>query len=504
MSSQEKNNQNENDPMISLLYSFKRNITSQDPFYPLTNLIQKNNKYGWQSSRFCSYPQEIIIEFHSYVNIKQINILIHEKKIPSMIEFVNCFEQKIGKQKFYREKKIGFIKLSSNEESNFKARELRKIHVNIFTKRLKLLLHKNYSNIYNIFCQVGLIFMNFIGYILPELDEEKKENNINEENNLNYDDLLLDSDIDDIDESIIYEKMDEETKEKLKNLLEELEEKKKEEKYEECRLIKNKIDQLKKISFKIYNLENYKQQYLNINNFDKSQKIKNDINILKQKLNKDYDLNINLNNINNTNNISNISSINKFNTINPEILQYNNINNNIEEKIFMKRINNQKLRINNNNKNNLKLSQSQPDLFNISEHRYDDIVLPMIQKKMNSNLSTINNMNNNSSNSFDMNININNNSNNTSGVFDSFKDFKNEKIDLKDIPPPSDISDEIKNKFKLLIDLFGENIFKNIFSSHIEHKIIGFQELNNQVTQKIIEIQGTTQETNKYIFYFFR
>ena len=67
--------------------------------------------------------------------------------------------------------------------------------------------------------------------------------------------------------------MDDETKEKLKMLLEELEEKKKMENYEECRLIKNKIDQLKKISFKISNLENYKKQYLNVNNFDKSQQI---------------------------------------------------------------------------------------------------------------------------------------------------------------------------------------------------------------------------------------
>ena len=483
MSSNEKSLNNENqeikkeESMVSLLYSFKRNITSQDPFYPLNNLLLYNNKYGWQSSRFCSYPQEIIIEFHSRVNIKQINILIHEKKIPSIIEFVNCFEQKINEQKYYREKKIGYIRLSSNEESNFKARELRKIHVNIFTKRLKLLLHKNYSNAYNIFCQVGLIYMNFLGYILPEEKKEKEEK-------LNYSELLLDENIDDIDENLIYEKMDDETKEKLKMLLEELEEKKKMENYEECRLIKNKIDQLKKISFKISNLENYKKQYLNVNNFDKSQQINNDINKLKQKLNNEF----NINNINNMNNISN-SAINKFNTINPDIVP--NINNNIEEKIFTKKIKNQKML----KENKLKLSQSQPDLFNFSEQRYDDIVLPTIQKKMNSNVSTINNINNNSSNSFE----INNNSNNTSGVFDSFKDIKNEKIDLKDIPPPEDISEDIKIKFKLLIDLFGENIFKNIFSSHIEHKIIGFQELNGLVTKKIIEIEGSTQDTNKYI-----
>ena len=79
-----------NDKIIPLLYYFQNNITSQDPLYPLSNLLNKNNKTGWISNRFCTYPQEIIIEFHSFVNIKQINILINESKIPTIIEFINC------------------------------------------------------------------------------------------------------------------------------------------------------------------------------------------------------------------------------------------------------------------------------------------------------------------------------------------------------------------------------------------------------------------------------
>ena len=274
------------DPYVNLLYSFKKNITSQDPFYPLNNLITKNNIYGWQSSRFCTYPQEIIIEFFTYVNIKQINILIHEKKIPSVIEFVNCLPKNLNNQNnnsarnnniYYKNKKIGFIRLSQNTESNYKSRELRKIHVDIFTKRLKLILHKNYSNAYNIFCQVGIVSMNFLGYILPE------ENNNNEEENnkLNYSELYLEEDIDDIDDNFLVEKMDEETKAKLKQLLEDLDEKRQKEEYDECKMIKNKVDQLKKISFKIYQLENYKNQFSAKNDFDNSKKIKNEINILK-------------------------------------------------------------------------------------------------------------------------------------------------------------------------------------------------------------------------------
>ena len=44
---QEKNQKKENEknkieePLVNLLYSFKKNITSQDPFYPLNNLVTK-------------------------------------------------------------------------------------------------------------------------------------------------------------------------------------------------------------------------------------------------------------------------------------------------------------------------------------------------------------------------------------------------------------------------------------------------------------------------------
>jgi len=487
---QEKNQKKENEknkieePLVNLLYSFKKNITSQDPFYPLNNLITKNNIYGWQSSRFCTYPQEIIIEFFTYVNIKQINILIHEKKIPSIIEFINCLPKNVNNPNnnsignnniYYKNKKIGFIRLSQNTESNYKSRELRKIHVDIFTKRLKLILHKNYSNAYNIFCQVGIVSLNFLGYILPEEKDDNEENN-----KLNYSELYLEEDIDDIDDNFLIEKMDEETKAKLKQLLEDLDEKKQKEEYDECKIIKNKIDQLKKISFKIYQLENYKNQFSAKNDFDNSIKIKNEIDILKQKINNNFDI---------ENNINNNRSSNKFNTINTELILQNNnyYNSSIEENIFSKRIKN------NNIKNNkLKLSQSQPEIFNISENKHDDIVLPVIQKKMNTNLSTIN-INNNSSNSFEI-----NNTNNSSGVLDSFRE-KNENFNLKDLPPPENINEENKVKFKILIDLFGENIFKKIFSKIIEHKVMGFQELNSEVTKKIIEIKGTTQDTNKYI-----
>jgi hypothetical protein len=385
---------------------------------------------------------------------------MHEKKIPTIIEFVNCVPKPMGQKNsysknniYYTNKSIGFIKLSSNEETNFKARELRKVHVDIFTKRLKLILHKNYSNSFNLFCQVGIISLNFMGYIVP--DETEIEND-----KLNNSELLLDEDIDDLDEKIIFEKMDQSSKEKLKLLINDLNEKRRMEEYEECKIIKNKIDNLKKLAMKIYNLENYKNQFSAKNDFENSQKFKNEIEKLKKRIDSDdFDINININN-------------SKFNTINTDLPFKNNFNNNNNSnndtgKVFYK-----KLRSNNINKmnrnnynynynNSIKLSQSQLDMLNNSENNYDDVVLPTIQKKINTNLSSIN-LVDNSGNSYE---NINSNSN-SFGAVESFND-KKEKFNLKDLPPPEDMTEDTKNKFKLIIDLFGEDIFKKKFLVNI-------------------------------------
>jgi hypothetical protein len=120
------------------------------------------------------------------VNIRQINILINESKIPKMIEFINCVP--VGdKNKFilnnnnnsriipseFDYQNIGFIKLSSNVESKYKSRELRKIYINVNSEFLKLKIHKNYENSLNMFCQVGIVSLEFLG----TKKEVKKKNN---------------------------------------------------------------------------------------------------------------------------------------------------------------------------------------------------------------------------------------------------------------------------------------------------------------------------------------
>ena len=167
------------DDLISLPFKVKKNCLSQDPLFPITNLFEGNNQNnGWVSEKFCSYPQKMVIKFDNYVAIKQINIIINETKIPKVIQFISCINNTNNNNNEYNKYEyinIGFISLSSNKESNFKEREMRKIPVKISnTKRIKLLIHENYVNSFNPYNQVGIISIEFFG------------NFINEENNNNF------------------------------------------------------------------------------------------------------------------------------------------------------------------------------------------------------------------------------------------------------------------------------------------------------------------------------
>ena len=59
--------------------------------------------------------------------------------------------------------RLGYVELSSNERTDFKARELKSVHVDAEGLFLKLVLHKNHVNRSNLYNQVGIIAINVIG-----------------------------------------------------------------------------------------------------------------------------------------------------------------------------------------------------------------------------------------------------------------------------------------------------------------------------------------------------
>lgn len=55
------------------------------------------------------------------------------------------------------------MSLSDNEKTGFKARELKSVQVDAVGVFLKLNIHKNHMNKYNMYNQVGLVAINVIG-----------------------------------------------------------------------------------------------------------------------------------------------------------------------------------------------------------------------------------------------------------------------------------------------------------------------------------------------------
>lgn len=475
-------------PLIKrkILSSYKNRITtldynfisfsSQDPTHPINSLVPTNinsKNEGWLSNRYCTYPQEIMINFPNGVNIRQINILINESKIPKKIEIINCIP--VGKRNKvlingdkkvklvpsdFMYENIGFINFSSNAENNFKSRELRKVYININSEYLKLKIHQNYNNNLNMFCQVGIVALSFYGQ-KRELQKKRKISPQNEKNKT--------TDIDEsnfdicfngegLDEKVVEEKLDTQTIEKIKELTKEMNIKKENELFNECKFIKEQIDKIKKISLKIFALTEEKKEFANKNEFEKAQEIKNDIEKVKKKLefysSNEYKY-----------------EENKFRkTKQNEKINNKNSNNKTTNKFFG---------INKNNQN-INVSQSQQLDLNMEEFLdYDDIIVPSLKHKLKKNNLSLNQ-------SFQFNGNS----------FDSLENTK--EIEQQEPKPLEELSEIFKNKYQLLILIVGEEVIRKIFSKSMGYRKEGLQSLNKKIPE-ILNKESDTKEANKYL-----
>ena len=133
------------------------NTSSSDPSYPPTNLNLYNSQLtgGWQSDRFCLFPQILELELTQPTQMKRVQILSHHFKIPTRIEIF------IQNKDDY--KRIGYVSLQSNDVNEFRARELKSIHLDVMAKRIKLVLHRCHINALNMYNQVGIVAINLLG-----------------------------------------------------------------------------------------------------------------------------------------------------------------------------------------------------------------------------------------------------------------------------------------------------------------------------------------------------
>ena len=530
--------------IVLLPYYFKKNSTSEDPSFPLTNLEEKNiSNGGWISQQNCTYPQKIIAKFDKYVNVKQINILINEKKIPTMIKLINCIqleENESNTKDKYRYEDIGYIKLSSNEDTDYSSREFRKIKVNVYnTNRIKILIYENYENPFNSYNQVGIVLLEFYGYIINNENESKNaklnEENYNEEikNEKEYINIKENNDkLPQIDENV--------------NLL--IKDSKKKIKLMKIKKIKNNhninkngIKDIKSInnSYSIYNINNTEKKNYNSNiimktahlkyigkpnNIENKQKsliildekmdkmkkvieenekeifnqenkqfkrLQNQIYELKEILNKIYkekgltkkkifslekESNKQINNINNFKGKTMMNNIQISNLNQRKTQTLSPLHSNSYKKhSITNRVSNQQ------NikliKKQLKISSNDENLPRSNFMSFDNLPPLNLKKRPNCYNSDSENEKNNN--------------------YDSLNDMNDDEIE--DDKSLDEIPSDIKEKIEILIEVLGEDIFKKIFSKNIYNQEEGFNFLIQEVKDIIIFNSQNMEETNKYI-----
>lgn len=140
--------------------------SSEDPQYPVSELLASSSQSkGWQSQRFCSYPQYITFQFLSPVILKQLQFLCHETKISSKLELFIALPDMKAPLPYtdIKFKKLGFLSVDPNEKSGFQLRELKTVHIEVPCTYLRVVFHKCHINKFNFFNQVGLIALAAFG-----------------------------------------------------------------------------------------------------------------------------------------------------------------------------------------------------------------------------------------------------------------------------------------------------------------------------------------------------
>ncbi|XP_060738010.1 centrosomal protein of 104 kDa [Tachysurus vachellii] len=118
---------------------------------------------GWRSARFCPFPQEITLQMVERCHIRKLQLLAHQYLISAKVEFHIGDREPVSPQHLQHFHRLGYVSLSTNEKTGFRARELKSVHVDAVGTYLKLTFHKNHVNQHNIYNQVALVAINILG-----------------------------------------------------------------------------------------------------------------------------------------------------------------------------------------------------------------------------------------------------------------------------------------------------------------------------------------------------
>ncbi len=243
-------------------------FSGEDPEYPATELLsQSPQSRGWQSPRFCDWPQYITLQFMSPVNLKQIQFLSHQCKVASKVELYTAFPDLKSalpnlELKF---KKLGYLSLDPNERSGFQSRELKTVYVDVPCLYLKIVFQKCHVNKYNLFNQVGLIAIGVFGEPLNNNKENKDQPSKGKYEKLEYE-----------------TQFDNDTLQRLKDLEEAKAIAVKHENFDEAKRLKEAIERLKHIGAQLAHLEDRKAIAISNEDYDSAKIIKQEIDRLRE------------------------------------------------------------------------------------------------------------------------------------------------------------------------------------------------------------------------------
>ncbi|XP_073089171.1 centrosomal protein of 104 kDa [Manis javanica] len=137
----------------------------EDGFSARELMIHGPTVSGWRSPRFCQFPQEIVLQTVERCRIRKLQLLAHQYMISSKIEFYisESRPEYFVPYQAERFRRLGYVSLCDNEKTGCKARELKSVYVDAVGQFLKLILHQNHVNKFNIHNQVALVAINIIG-----------------------------------------------------------------------------------------------------------------------------------------------------------------------------------------------------------------------------------------------------------------------------------------------------------------------------------------------------
>lgn len=259
--------------------------STEDPENPFYSIISGLKNNGWSSVRYCTYPQELLIQFCRPCRLRQVHLVFHEYKIPSKLDLYYFFPKTFSDFNLDIDdlvfEKIGYVTPDTNMRSKFKGREFKKIYLNENVYYLKFVFYQNYPNLKNIFNQVGLVSIqcfgidftaNNINGLYPRIelpiDHITKPSLFPEVKKKEFDDSML-------DEVCIF---------KLQELKDALEICKKTENYEQAQKIHELMQLVRKLGIKINDAKEIKDKALEMDDFETCHTAKKNIDILRGKV----------------------------------------------------------------------------------------------------------------------------------------------------------------------------------------------------------------------------